>query len=86
MANFGWSYPAGCSGTPYDDDLEPVCSCGHLESDHDEDSGACLEAGCDCSGFAAVRLEDVDVDLPDYDDGGVEDVEIDSLPGDEVEP
>ena len=23
MSKFGWSYPAGCSGTPYDVDLPP---------------------------------------------------------------
>lgn len=24
MANFGWSYPPGCSGTPYDDEPDWV--------------------------------------------------------------
>ena len=37
MSNFGWSYPAGCSGTPYDDD--PACAvCGGWPDHPDPDS------------------------------------------------
>ena len=91
MANFGWSYPAGCSGPP-EGPLEPVCICGHLESDHDPEAGdRCLECTV-CSKFEPAPEpavedpgpEDYDLELfPDVDDGGVSDVEVDRLPGDE---
>lgn len=38
MANFGWSYPAGCSGTPYDAP-DPPCEVCMV----DVDSCVCLE-------------------------------------------
>lgn len=28
MSKFGWSYPAGCSGTPFDEPDPPCCICG----------------------------------------------------------
>jgi len=42
--SFGWSYPAGCSGTPYDDD--PQCEvCGGWPDHPDQDS-ACTCPEC----------------------------------------
>ena len=49
MSIFGWSYPAGCSGTPYDDDRPETCpQCGAANSD---ESGApvCADAPDFCS-------------------------------------
>ncbi len=58
MSNFGWSYPAGCTGTPYDEDEDPVeCpTCGKENWDEEADapvyppspdycSEACVPAG-----------------------------------------
>ncbi len=49
MSNFGWSYPAGCSGPP-DDDYAEVCPvCG--APNHDEETGEplCAAAPDFCS-------------------------------------
>lgn len=36
MSIFGWSYPAGCSGTPYDEEPPEACAlCGAANSDED---------------------------------------------------
>lgn len=45
MSIFGWSYPAGCSGTPYDD--EGVCDGCHYGTDH------CI---CEEEGAAPSRI------------------------------
>ena len=34
MSAFGWSYPPGCSGTPYDDDDESCSVCGAQNPDY----------------------------------------------------
>ena len=48
MSNFGWSYPAGCSGTPYDDD--PECAvCGGWP-DHPDPDSACTCPECEACG------------------------------------
>jgi hypothetical protein len=44
MSNFGWSYPAGCSGTPYDDD--PECAVCRGWPDHPDPDSACTCPEC----------------------------------------
>jgi hypothetical protein len=53
MSKFGWSYPAGCSGTPYDDEgpLEcPVCGKPNADEESGEpiypESPDCCSAEC----------------------------------------
>ena len=49
MSIFGWSYPAGCSGTPYDDDSPEECpQCGAANST-DEGEPVCSDAPDFCS-------------------------------------
>ncbi len=50
MSLFGWSYPAGCSSTPYDDDRpEGKCpQCGAINSD-EEGTPVCADAPDFCS-------------------------------------
>jgi hypothetical protein len=49
MSIFGWSYPAGCSGTPYDDDRPEVCpQCGRNNS-NEEGEPVCVDAPDFCS-------------------------------------
>lgn len=49
MSIFGWSYPAGCSSTPYDDDRPEKCpQCGAANSD-DEGEPVCADAPDFCS-------------------------------------
>lgn len=44
MSMFGWSYPAGCTGTPYDDDAPEACPCcGGVN--WDEDGGVEINKG-----------------------------------------
>ena len=61
MTDFGSSYPPGCSGVPDDDAPgEPICRCGHLESDHDAETGVCVEVlpePCDCEGFESADTD-----------------------------
>ena len=50
---FGWSYPAGCSGPPDED--EPVCSACGLGQDEVTGDRMCVDpAACD----AKVRAQD----------------------------
>jgi hypothetical protein len=45
MSKFGWSYPPGCSGTPFDEEY-PCELCGR-----EEDSCICPECGiCESQG------------------------------------
>ena len=49
MSIFGWSYPAGCSSTPYDDDPPEACpQCGAANST-DEGKPECVDAPGFCS-------------------------------------
>ncbi|MEW4569291.1 hypothetical protein AB1L88_15610 [Tautonia sp. JC769] len=51
MANFGWSYPAGCRSTPYDEPAGPCDVCGQ-----DVDSDACICPECpECGGCGDSR-------------------------------
>jgi len=46
---FGWSYPAGCSSTPYDDEPPEACpQCGADNSDEDG-KPVCADAPDFCS-------------------------------------
>lgn len=45
MGKFGWSYPPGCSGTPYDDDV--YCDvCGGNPDIEQPNKGACICPEC----------------------------------------
>lgn len=49
MIIFGWSYPAGCGSTPYDDDGPEQCpQCGAANST-DEGDPVCTDAPDFCS-------------------------------------
>ena len=49
MSIFGWSYPAGCSGTPYDNDRPEVCpQCG-CNNSNEEGVPVCVDAPDFCS-------------------------------------
>lgn len=49
MSIFGWSYPAGCSSTPYDD--EPPEACPQCGADNSDEDGkiVCADAPDFCS-------------------------------------
>ena len=63
MPDLGWSYPAGCTGTPYDDD-PPCTTCGGWPDHPDEDS-ACSCPECPLCGNVGDPL----CSLPVNDDG-----------------
>lgn len=48
MSKFGWSYPPGCNGTPYDED-HPCDVCGY-------EAGACICPECPVCGSAGDPL------------------------------
>ncbi len=52
MSNFGWSYPAGCSGPP-DEDYAETCPCGKPNWDEETEEWICPEA----EGFCSVECE-----------------------------
>jgi len=39
MANFGWSYPAGCTGTPFDEDPGEECGAFGCKNDNADEDG-----------------------------------------------
>lgn len=41
-----------------------ICTCGHVEDEHNERNGTCEVDGCDCAGFD----HDADADDDDADD------------------
>jgi len=59
---FGWSYPAGCNSTPYDDNLPdncPVCKGENYDLDREQwifESGPYCCAKCAEKGAEADRL------------------------------
>lgn len=58
MSLFGWSYPAGCSSTPYDDDLPQECpQCTAANSD-DDGNPVCASA----PGFCSVACQETYLD------------------------
>jgi hypothetical protein len=67
MADFGWSYPAGCSGTPYDDKepetveripgwiatLEDLCA--HFDADEPMELNKRLHKDTDCGASISIQ-------------------------------
>ena len=45
MGMFGWSYPPGCSGTPFDDE-GPCEVCGGYDTYHGEGPNQCVCPEC----------------------------------------
>ena len=57
MGIFGWSYPAGCHGTPYDEEGPENCVCGKPNADEETGEWLCLEA----PGYCSVPCRDADL-------------------------
>jgi hypothetical protein len=49
MGIFGWSYPPGCSGTPFDEASGPCDVCG-LDPESPPDRGGCICPECPVCG------------------------------------
>ena len=57
MPNFGWSYPAGCSGTPYDDFPPEDCPVCKKPLPEDSEDSFCSKV-CEAGYVARQKAED----------------------------